>query len=56
MCRLSNHPETDSAIVKNDALKARGPNGANPYVLGKDVTAKFMMAFSECARAQEMTY
>lgn len=53
---LSNHPETDSAIVKNDALKARGPNGAHPYVLGRDVTKNFMTAFSECARAHEMTY
>jgi metallo-beta-lactamase class B len=52
---LSNHPETDSAIVKNDLLKTRG-NGPNPYVLGRDATANFMMGFSECARAQEMTY
>jgi metallo-beta-lactamase class B len=52
---LSNHPETDSAIVKNDLLKTRG-SGPNPYVLGKTETANFMMAFSECARAQEMTY
>jgi len=52
---LSNHPETDSAIVKNDLLKTRG-NGPNPYVLGKDATVRFMKAFSECAQAQEMTY
>lgn len=53
---LSNHPETDSAIVKIDELKKRGTNDPNPFVLGRNITQNFMMAFSECARAHEMTY
>jgi metallo-beta-lactamase class B len=48
---LSNHPENDIAIQKNDRLKARAAGAPNPYVMGQDAVRRYFTVYSECAEA-----
>jgi metallo-beta-lactamase class B len=48
---LSNHPENDSALKKIDALKKRGANDPNPFVMGQDAVKRYFTVFQECAQA-----
>jgi metallo-beta-lactamase class B len=48
---LSNHPENDIAIRKTVALKNRGPNDPNPFVMGQDAVRRYFTVYAECAKA-----
>ena len=48
---LSNHPENDSAVKKIDALKTRGANAPNAFVMGQDAVKRYFTVFQECAQA-----
>ena len=49
---VSNHSDWDGSKAKMNALRAAGPNGANPFVTGPQVVGRSMQVMGECARAQ----
>ena len=48
---LSNHPTFDKTLDRIEALKARKPGDAHPFIVGNDGMKRFMQLVSECARA-----
>ena len=53
---MSNHPFTDDAWNKANLVRTRKARGGSPWVVGKDATLRFYVAFAEAVNAVETFY
>jgi hypothetical protein len=49
---IQNHPLMDGFAGRLEQLKKRGPQAANPFVIGETAYAAFLNVMSECSQAQ----
>lgn len=53
---LSNHPSYDGTAAKLAAMRTRGGDTANPYVVGTDAVLRALTVAGECARANRARF
>jgi metallo-beta-lactamase class B len=53
---LSNHPRSDSSLIKLDALKTRQVGQPNPFVIGVEAVQRYLKVVGECAKAHVATF
>jgi metallo-beta-lactamase class B len=51
---ISNHPFIDGTKDKVVAIRTRGPNDPNPFVIGHDAAMRYMGVHLQCTRAAEL--
>lgn len=49
---VSNHPNYDSVLAKSKLRMERGPQGANPFVIGTEAVERSLKVMGTCGRAQ----
>ena len=52
---MSNHTAFDNALVKNDALRTRKAGDPHPWIVGKEVVARYLTVAEECGKANLIT-